>query len=40
VVLLSTSEVMNEHHEIGPGVRLHGVRDVWREDDRMRGVQA
>jgi hypothetical protein len=39
-MLLSASEVMNEQHEIGPGVRLDGVRDVRRKDDRVRGVEA
>jgi hypothetical protein len=39
-MLLCTSEVMNEQHEIGPGVRLDGVRNVRRKDDRMCGVEA
>jgi hypothetical protein len=36
-MLLSASEVMNEQHEIGPGIGLDRVRDVRREDDRVRG---
>jgi hypothetical protein len=39
-MLLSASEVMDEQHEIGPGVGLDRVRDVGREDDRVRRVEA